>query len=254
MLGESRRGSAGQGDKPWDWAAGEGSVRIMVRNMGYRTIIMATLAGLGCLAATAALPLHGQEETCDEALLGRVQEAYQAIDGFSGRFEQVDHQADGKSAMAEGKIAYRKPGRMRWDYDPPHEQLVVTDGETVWLFDPLLDNVTVQPLAEVTQGTPLAFLLGVGVLTEDFRCRAHTRPPPEDGLTYLELVPREKIPTLAFIQIGVRFVSAALQSLLMIDTQDNLRMVRLQNLRHGTNFPADHLAFTVTGDMEVITK
>src|SRR3970282_1683949 len=100
------------------------------------------------------------------------------------------------------QIAYLRPGKMRWNYEPPNEQLVVTDGKTVWLYDPLLENVTVQPVEGGTRGTPLAFLLGVGNLREDFSCRALTRPAPPDGLSWLELVPRKEIPTLDFIPIG----------------------------------------------------
>ena len=184
--------------------------------------------------------------------MARIQETYQAIGTFDGRFTQTDRQVDGQTLQAEGSISYRKPGRMRWNYEPPHEQLVVTDGEFVWLYDPLLDNVTVQELEAVTAGTPLAFLLGVGDLTEDFACRAFTQPPPGDGLVYLELVPKTEIPTLAYLQIGAEPGTAALRSIRIVDTQGNLREVRLDNLRLGVTFPDDHFRFAITEDMEVI--
>ncbi len=130
-------------------------------------VIAGRAAALGLLTAAAA---SAQEAGCSEPFMARIQAEYQAIGSFSGRFAQEDRQADGSVVRAAGEIAYVRPGRMRWDYEPPHEQLVVTDGQSVWLFDPLLDNVTVQPLEDVTQGTPLAFLLGVGNLQEDFTC------------------------------------------------------------------------------------
>ena len=195
-----------------------------------------------------------QAAECDEVFLTRIQEVYQAMTSFAGRFEQEDLRTNGERTLAQGTIAYLKPGRMRWDYDPPHEQLVVTDGETVWLFDPLLDNVIVQPLADLTQGTPLAFLLGVGDLTEDFRCRPHTREPPSDGLKYVELVPIDEIPTLDFIQIGADPVTAALEVLFIVDTQGNLRKVSFLDLEREVKFPQDHFMFLITDEMEVITK
>lgn len=207
---------------------------------------------LALLALGPGIRPPAAAEGCDEALLQRVQTAYQALDGFQGRFEQEDRRADGEVLTAQGSIAYRKPGQMRWEYDPPNEQLLVTDGETVWLYDPLLENVTIESLAEVTPGTPLTFLLGAGELTRDFRCRPLTRTPPDDGLSYLELMPREPIPTLESIQLGVRPKTAALVVLVMIDPQGNARVVRMQDITYGLAGLPETFTFEVTEDMEVI--
>jgi outer membrane lipoprotein carrier protein len=213
--------------------------------------------GIGLLAALALLlaaPAAGRAQGCDEALLARMQRVYQAIKTFQGEFRQEDREPGGPVLQAQGRIAYRKPGQMRWAYDPPNEQLLVTDGKTVWLHDPILENVTVQPLKDLTEGTPLKFLLGAGNLAADFTCRATTLPPAQDGLTYLELVAKTPIPTLAFIQLGVRPASARLESFRMVDTQGGQRTVRLLNLRTDLPLPASDFTFQVTDDMEVITK
>jgi outer membrane lipoprotein carrier protein len=206
------------------------------------------------LALAALWPARAAAQPCDRALLGRAQAVYQALTGFQGEFQQEDRESDGRVLTAGGKIAYRKPGQMRWEYAPPNEQLLVTDGTTVWLYDPLLENVTVQPLEGLTEGTPLKFLLGAGSLTADFDCRAVTLPPPADGLATLELVPKTPIPTLAFIQLGVRPASARLESFRMVDTQGNRRTVRLLHLTPTATFPPEHFIFKIPPDMEVITK
>jgi outer membrane lipoprotein carrier protein len=226
------------------------------RGTAWRRLLPLAIGAAVALALLAggARPAGAAADTCKGDLMERVQKAYQAVSAFQGRFEQEDHQSDGRTASAKGEVAYLKPGRMRWRYEPPDEQLLVTDGKTVWLFDPLLDNVTVQPLSDLTQGTPLAFLLGVGNLQEDFACRAFTRPPPPDGLTYLELVPRKPIPALAYIQLGVRPGSDRIASLRMVDTQDNLRWVRFSELKTGVTFPAGTFTFLVPQGMEVISK
>lgn len=206
-------------------------------------------------ALLAALPVQAAPpHPCSAARVDEVQQAYQAIQSFEGRFQQHDRRGDGARVEAAGKIAYRRPGRMRWEYEPPNDQLLVTDGETVWLFDPLLDNVTVQPLKNLTQGTPLAFLLGVGNLNRDFTCRPHTTPPPADGLTYLELHPRASIPGLAYVQLGVEPKGSAIRVLRMVDTAGNVREVRFLGLGLGVTFPPDYFTFTVKEGMEVISK
>ncbi len=79
-------------------------------------------------------------------------------------------------------------------------------------------------------------------------------PPPGDGLAYVELVPRKPIPTLEFIQLGAIPGTDRIASLRMVDTQGNVRSVRMLELE--VNVPLDESRFTfeITPDMEVIAK
>lgn len=233
--------------------------------MPHSRLVPALLLGtllLGALLLNTLLPgalLAGPEagaapDPCAGGLVERIQSAYQALQSFEGGFTQVDRQTDGRRVEAKGSVSYLKPGRMRWEYAPPHEQLLVTDGETVWLYDPILDNVTVQALGELTQGTPLAFLLGAGNLQQDFACRAFSRPPPTDGLDYVELVPRTPIPTLDYLQLGAQRKSGRIAALRMVDAQGNLREVRFQHLRTDVRLKPAAFTFEITPGMEVIRK
>lgn len=218
-------------------------------------IAVALLAAL-LLAASFAQP--AQAEPCsqaEQALVARAQQVYQGLASFQGSFTQEDRVPGAAPLTAAGTLSYRKPGRMRWEYAPPNEQLLVTDGKTVWLYDPLLESVTEQALTDVTEGTPLKFLLGAGSLMADFTCRAITLPPPaNDDLTYLELVPRTVIPALAFLQLGVRRDSARIEAFRMLDTQGGERWVRLKDVKTGVSLPADHFTFKVKPGMDVIKK
>ena len=106
----------------------------------------------------------------EKDLLQLIQKQYQSIRSFSGRFIQSSHRAETETGFkkAEGLVSYKRPGKMRWLYEAPEEQLLVTNGQTMWLYDPLLENVTVQKLEKITEGTALSFLLGLGNLQADF--------------------------------------------------------------------------------------
>ena len=67
-----------------------------------------------------------------------IQQRYQSISSFTGEFVQTSIRNDEDSipVVAEGKVSFLRPGKMRWEYETPEEQLLVTDGETVWLYDP----------------------------------------------------------------------------------------------------------------------
>ncbi|MEE8433793.1 MAG: outer membrane lipoprotein carrier protein LolA [bacterium] len=212
-------------------------------------------AGLFCLPISIFPDwASAASDTCKGGLTGRIQADYRAMRSFKGRFDQVDQNSDGQPVKAKGEIYYLKPGKMRWVYAPPNDQVLVTDGKTVWLHDPILDNVTVQALGNLTRGTPLAFLLGAGDLNTDFICRAQTKKPPADGLEYVELVPRKAIPALKFIQLGAKPGSARIAAIRMIDTQGNVRSIRITNLDINVPLKPSLFTFKITPDMEVITK
>ena len=212
--------------------------------------------GAALIVLNVAGPAWGSPCTAKEiGLIEKAQRTYQAMASFQSDFTQEDRTPGAAPMTASGTLSYRKPGRMRWEYAPPNEQLLVTDGKTVWLYDPLLESVTEQALKEVTEGTPLKFLLGAGNLTSDFDCRALTLPPgTEDKLTYVELVPHTPIPALAFLQIGVRPDSARIEAFRMVDTQGGERWVRLANIKAGVSLPEGRFVFEVKPGMDVIKK
>jgi outer membrane lipoprotein carrier protein len=216
------------------------------------------IAGAAACLLVGLAPELARASACtapEQALLARSQQVYLGLSSFQGAFTQEDIVPGAATLKASGTLSYRKPGRMRWEYAPPNEQLLVTDGKTVWLYDPLLESVTEQALSDVTEGTPLKFLLGAGSLTEDFECRAVTLPPGgKDGLTYIELVPLKPIPTLAFLQLGVRPDTSRIETFRMLDTQGGERWVRLTNLRPGVALAPDLFTFKVKPGMDVIKK
>ena len=91
----------------------------------------------------------GQPVAEEKDLLQLIQKQYQSIQSFSGGFIQSSHRADTETGpkKAEGLVSYKRPGKMRWLYEAPEEQLLVINGQTMWLYDPLLENVTVQKLS-----------------------------------------------------------------------------------------------------------
>ena len=67
-----------------------------------------------------------------------------------------------------GEMILSRPGRFRWSYTQPYEQLIVCDGQKIWLYDPDLSQVSVRPAAEALSGTPAALLAQKSTLTDQF--------------------------------------------------------------------------------------
>ncbi len=197
----------------------------------------------------------GQSIAEEKYLLGLIQKQYQSIRSFSGHFIQSSHHADTKTGLktAEGLVSYKRPGKMRWFYEKPEEQLLVTNGQEMWLFDPLLENVTVQKLEKITEGTALSFLLGLGNLQTDFIHREITKNLliGQDGLI-LELKPKKATVNLAFIQLNVNPKTYNLQSIAFMDQQDNYRIIQLMKMKYNLEIEDNFFEFIITNDMEVI--
>ena len=142
---------------------------------------------------------------------------------------------------------------MRWLYSLPEEHLLVINGGTLWLFDPLLENVTVQKLEKIADGTALSFLLGIGDLNKDFRQREISRTflQKQDDLT-VELVPKKPNSNLAFIQLQVHPKKYDLKKILIMDQQGNYRTIELNSLKYNIELEDNIFEFKITEDMEVI--
>jgi len=154
---------------------------------------------------------------------------------------------------AEGLVSYKRPGKMRWLYEVPEEQLLVTNGETLWLFDSLLENVTIQKLEKLTDGTALSFLLGLGDLQADFNRRLISQVllTSPDALI-VELEPKKAAANLSFIQLAVNPVTYNLQIIALMDQEGNYRTIELGSMHYNLVLEDNFFEFKVTQDMEVI--
>ena len=214
--------------------------------MKYFWIILINLLFLGSVVQPVA------EE---KDLLRLIQKQYQSIRSFSGRFIQSSHRVDTdtRPKKAEGLVSYKRPGKMRWLYEAPEEQLLLTNGQTMWLYDPLLENVTVQKLEKITEGTALSFLLGLGNLQADFIHREISKNLMigQNGLI-LEMEPKKSTANLAFIQLNVHPETYNLQTIALMDQQDNYRTIQLLNMKYNLEIEDNFFEFTISKDMEVI--
>ena len=94
-----------------------------------------------------------------------------------------------KPATSRGRVTLAKPGKMRWTYEEPEPSLVVSDGKTVWIYDPAFDEVQKLPAAEgFLTGAAAQFLLGAGDMRRDFKVAAVSC---DETAAELELVPRQ---------------------------------------------------------------
>lgn len=114
---------------------------------GFIVSALANLFGFCAISVAAASPV----DTLDAR--------WQGLKAFEGQFTQTQRDYDG-TVLSEstGTLALSRPGRFHWAYETPYVQTIVADGETVWVHDPDLKQVTRRPADAALAGTPASLL------------------------------------------------------------------------------------------------
>lgn len=149
------------------------------------------------LSAVAAFPALGQAD-------GGADELRSFLDGagtLRAAFRQsMFSEESTEPQVSEGILMIKRPGRFRWEYAVPSEQLVVCDGESVWMYDKDLEQVTVRPIDDTLRGTPAMLLSGQATLDETFRV---VESYQEDEVSWVALEPLTGSPEFASLRIGL---------------------------------------------------
>jgi outer membrane lipoprotein carrier protein len=144
-------------------------------------------------SAIICFPIQGRSQTPSLIeIVAKVQGQYDAHEDFKANFVQESLvKSLGKKQVSEGVVFFKKPGKMRWNYQKPFKQEIVSDGKTLWSYRPEEKQVLMSPMSQAAQGkVPSTFLAGLGNLQTDFQIRWGKEPSPQDPY-FLELTPNE---------------------------------------------------------------
>lgn len=125
-----------------------------------------------------------------ETVVANMQAAYNATTDFTAEFEQQYlNVALDESQESSGTVHFLRPGMMRWDYSAPRERYFISDGNSLWIYEPQEGQYYTAPLEESELPTALRFLMGEGSVADDFSVSFTADSPP--GVISIDLVPRE---------------------------------------------------------------
>src|SRR5690606_3793823 len=87
--------------------------------------------------------------TANESALLELHELLSETKSLQGKFNQVTRDEQGQMVEENtGTFAIKRPGLLRWHIEKPFEQLLVSDGESLWVYDPDLEQVTINTVDE----------------------------------------------------------------------------------------------------------
>lgn len=144
-------------------------------------------------------------------------------------FEQKVYGREGKLIQeSKGSFVFLRPGRFRWTYAKPVDQVIVGDGERVWIYDRDLNQVTVRKLSRALGSTPAALLAGASDVEAAFEL---SDAGQRDGLEWLEAKPRER--DAGFERIRMGFDPTGVQAMQLVDHFGHTTELRFHNLQRN---------------------
>ena len=124
-----------------------------------------------------------------------------------------------KGKTSTGQFAFMRPTRFRFDYLKPYVQIIVADGQTLWLYDPDLEQVTARKQAQALGHTPAALIATaseISTLERDFQLQDTGEA---EGLQWVLATPKQRDGSLQSVRIGLQ-ASASGVSLVRLDILD----------------------------------
>jgi outer membrane lipoprotein carrier protein len=199
--------------------------------------------------ALAAAPAAAAGDALADAL-ARLQSRYESTRTLTADFRQsVESPTLASPLESHGTVAFEKPSRMRWDYAAPDKQLIVGDGETLWIYQPDDKQVIKAPLTEAFQArTPISFLAGLGRVERDFQASLE-REEPERWIVHL--VPR-KDAAIGTLTLVVRKADASVEEARITDPLGTTTRIAFAHERRNVPLDAALFRFTPPPGVDVV--
>lgn len=228
-----------------------------LKRPGRRQAALCVAGGLFGLMAWLPLSAHADAVGDLRAFVKDVQSA-------RGAFTQTVTSPDGqRTRTSKGTLEFQRPNRFRFAYAAPTEQLIVGDGQKVWLYDADLNQVTVRPMSQALGATPAALLSG-GSLDKDFVLQnvavsssgaASATPTAQQAtstLHWVEARPRNKDGQFQSVRVGFR--NGQLAELEILDSFGQRSRLSFTQFEPRAKLAAERFQFTPPQGADVLNQ
>ncbi len=194
--------------------------------------------------------LHAFLPVCADEADERLRAFFTEVTTLDARFYQEVFDENEQSVQkSSGFVKLSRPGRFRWEYDWPSPQLILADGELLWIYDEELAQATVKPIAEALGAAPIVLLTELRPLQEEFQIKALAE---QDGLAWLALLPKVQDTEFTRIEIGMQ--AQVVRQMALYDQFGQKTVIRFEDLKTGITIPPADFRFDVPEGVDVIGK
>ena len=211
------------------------------------------LAGSVLMAMATMIWPGSSHAASKEEIVRRLQKKYEETVDLTADFvQETEVKALGKKVGYTGRVYFKKPSRMRWDYSAPKGQTIVADGKFLWFYQPEEKQVIKTPLdSGFRPSLPVSFLVGLGNLEKDFLIQLLPEDEKVQG-DQLKAVPRLGDSGLGELELVVDRKSSEIVEARIKDLAGNLTRIRLSHHQRQVGIKETLFRFKVPTGVDVV--
>jgi outer membrane lipoprotein carrier protein len=180
-----------------------------------------------------------------------VEKYMSGLASWSADFQQTIDDGHGNVLRsAAGRLYLQRPGKFRWDYSQPSEQLILANGREIWFYDKDLAQANVRDMDTSLASTPASLLSGSASVSAQFTV---TSLPPSDGLTWFQLVPKHADTDFQLVRIGFD-KGGELRSMFLADKLNQITQLTFSNSKRNATLAPDLFTFVPPPGVDVIGR
>jgi len=170
------------------------------------------------------------------------------VNTFGAEFRQVVSDEDGAVIQdSSGSVVLARPLRFRWDYRVPFEQLIVSDGDTLWFYDADLEQVTVKTVGEYLDNSAALVLSAKHPIEETFDLQVM---PSKEGVDWVRATPHDTRGTFQAIEIG--FKGPNLGKMVLRDNFGQTTRLEFADIRRNPRVSDEKFRFIIPLGVDVM--
>ena len=220
------------------------------REDNYMKLIITACAAL----LLSILPMNAVGATGDIAQeVKKLEQAYESLKDMQAAFQQETRSgAIAVVQRAEGRVYFKKVGKMLWKYETPEEQLIVLDGKTLWFYLPAEKQAMKNNFTTLPQHIVADLFRGRMDVLSKFRAQFMQRTPDDTSdQVILELVPIEYDPTLSKLVLWLDPASYLIRKTSLLDAFGNRTELMFEDIKVDQGLSDSLFTFTPPGGVDV---
>ena len=186
----------------------------------------------------------------EQATVNAIQKNYESVLTFKAAFEQKAFvKMINRTEITRGNVQIKKPGKMKWVYNSPDPQVLISDQKNLWLYAPEEEQVTKMPIESVySSNTPALFLAGQGILTDIFNV---VQVLTEKDKFVAVFTPKEVESSLSRLVLRANKNNYQITGATVYDKLGNKTAIKFRSIRINEKIPESVFNFEVPAGVEI---
>ena len=186
----------------------------------------------------------------EQATVNAIQKNYESVLTFQATFEQKAFvKMINRTEITRGNVQIKKPGKMKWVYNSPDPQILISDQKHLWLYTPEEGQATKMPIENVySSNSPALFLAGKGILTDTFNV---VQVLDEKDKFIVVFVPKEVGSSLRRLVLRTNKNNYQITGATVYDKLGNKTDISFRAIRTNEEIPESVFNFEVPSGVEI---